>query len=87
MAVVTDRGHGREGPVMDDVMTDRGLAGLTTDVVVHLMDQDPHEKALDYSVSDPEKHRVDEVQYFVVDHKQQHMHCMDWNSVTVILIF
>ena len=60
MAVVTDRGHGREGPVMDGVVTDRGLAGLTTDVVVHLMDQDPHEKALDYSVSDPEKHRVNE---------------------------
>lgn len=51
------------------------------------MDEDPHEKALDYSVSDPEKHRVNEVQYSVVDHKQQHMHGMDWNSVTVILIF
>jgi len=87
LAVVTDRGHGREGPVMDAVVTDRGLAGLTTDVVVHRMDQDPHEKALDYSVSDPEKHRVNEVQYSVVDHKQQHMHGMDWNSVTVILIF
>lgn len=87
MAVVTDRGHGREGPVMDGVVTDRGLAGLTTDVVIHCMDQDPHEKALDYSVSDPEKHRVNEVQYSVVDHKQQHMHGMDWNSVTVILIF
>ena len=84
LAVVTDRGHGREGPVMDGVVTDRGLAGLTTNVVVHRMDQDPHEKALDYSVSDPEKHRVNEVQYSVVDHKQQHMHGMDWNSVTVI---
>ena len=51
------------------------------------MDQDHHEKALDYSVSDPEKHRVDEVQYSIVDHKQQHMHGMDWNSVTVISIF
>ena len=87
MAVVTDRGHGHEGPVMDTVVTDRGLAGLTTDVVVHRMDRDPHEKALDYSVSDPEKHRVNEVQYSVVDHKQQHMHIMDCNSVTVILIF
>ena len=61
LAVVTDRGHGREGPVMDGVVTDRGLAGLTTDVVVHHMDQDPHGKALDYSVSDPEKHRVNKV--------------------------
>ena len=87
MAVVTDRGHGREGPVMVGIVTDRGLAGLTTGVVVHRMDQDPHEKALDYSVSDPEKHHVNEVQYSVVDHKQQHMHGMDWNSVTVILIF
>ena len=51
------------------------------------MDQDHHEKALDYSVSDPEKHRFNEVQYSVVDHKQQDMHGMDWNSVTVILIF
>ena len=65
LAVVTDRGHGSGGPVMDAVVTDRGLAGLTTDVVVHRMDQDPHEKALDYSVSDPEKHRVNEVQYSV----------------------
>ena len=87
MAVVTERGHGRGGPVMDAVMTDRGLEELTTDVVVHRMDEDPHEKALDYSVSDPEKHRVNEVQYSVVDHKQQHMHDMDWNFVTVILIF
>ena len=61
LAVVTDRGHGREGPVMDAVVTDCGLAGLTTDVVVHRMDQDPHEKALDYSVSDPEKHRFKEL--------------------------
>ena len=53
LAVVTDRGHGREGPVMDGVVTDHGLAGLPTDVVVHLMEQDPHEKALDYSVSRP----------------------------------
>ena len=87
MAVVTERGHGRGGPVMDAVVTDRGLAELTTDIVVHRMDRDPHEKALDYSVSDPEKHRVNEVQYSVVDHKQQHMHGMDWNSVTIILIF
>ena len=72
---------------MDGVVTDRGLAGLTTDVIVHLMDQDPHEKALDYSVSDPDKHRVDEVQYSVADHKQHHMHGMDWNSVTINLIF
>ena len=76
------------GAVMDAVVTDRGLAGLTTDVVVHHMDQDPHENALDYSVSDPEKHRVnEEVHYSVVDHKQQHMHGMDWNSVMVILFF
>ena len=61
LAVVTDWGHGRGGPVMDAVVTDRGLAGLTTDVVVHHMDQDPHENALDYSVSDPEKHCVNEV--------------------------
>ena len=87
MAVVTERGHGRGGPIMDAIMTDRGFAELTTDVVVHRMDEDPHGKALDYSVSDPEKHRVNEVQYSVVDHKQQHMHGMDWNSVTVILIF
>ena len=73
---------------MDAVPIDHGLAGLTTDVVVHRMDQDPHEKALDYSVSDPEKHCVnEEVHYSVVDHKQQHMHGMDWNSITVILIF
>ena len=72
MAVVTERGHGcGGGAVMDAVVTDRGLAGLTTDVVVHRMDQDPHEKALDYSVSDPEKHHVNvEVYYSVVDHKQ-----------------
>ena len=50
---------------MDGMVIDHGLAGLTTDVVVHRMDQDPHEKALDYSVSDPEKHRVNEVQYSV----------------------
>ena len=87
MAVVTDRGHGREGPVMDAVVTDRGLAELTTDVFVHRMDQDPHEKALEYSVSDPEKHRVNEVQYSVADHKQHHMHGMDWNSVMIILTF
>ena len=61
LAVMTYHGHGREGPVMDAIVTDRGLAGPTTDVVVHRMDQDPHEKALDYSVSDPEKHRVNEV--------------------------
>ena len=72
---------------MDVVVTDHGLAGLTTDIVVHIMDQDPHKKALDYSVFDPEKHRVNEVQYSIVNHKQQHMHGMDWNSVTVILIF
>ena len=72
---------------MDAVVTDRGLAELTTDVIVHRMDEDPHEKALDYSVSDPEKHRVNEVQYSVVDHKHQHMHGMDWNSVMVILFF
>ena len=71
MAVVTERGHGRGGPVMDAVVADRGLAELTTDVIVHRMDQDPHEKALDYSVSDPEKHHVnEEVYYSVVDHKQ-----------------
>ena len=87
MAVVTERGHGRGGPVMDAVVTDRGLAGLTTDVVVHRMDQDPNEKALDYSVSDPEKHRVNEVHYSVVHHKEQHMHGMDWNSVRIMLIF
>ena len=46
---------------MDAVVTDRGLAELTTDVVVHRMDEDPHEKALDYTVSDPEKHRVNKV--------------------------
>ena len=87
MAIVTDRGHGRGGLVTDAVVTDHGLAGLTTNVVVHRMDQDPHEKALYYSVSDPKKHHVNKVQYSVVDHKQQHMHGMDWNSVTVILIF
>ena len=38
LAIVADRGHGREGPVMDGVVIDHGLAGLTTDIVVHRMD-------------------------------------------------
>ncbi|KAI4979399.1 hypothetical protein ZWY2020_016152 [Hordeum vulgare] len=82
LTVMTNHGHGRGGPVMDAVVRDRGLAGPTTDAVVHRMDQDLHENALDYSVSDPLKHRVHvEVHYPVVDHKLQHMHGMDWNSV------
>jgi len=70
-------------------MADRGRVGLTTDVVVDDMDLDPyrHENALEYSVSHPKKHHVDEeMQDTVVDHKQQQMHDIACNSDTVRIL-